>query len=94
MRERGGPKLTYVTATEAEGVALVARKVQHGTTAHTDEASHWDKLAAYFPIKRINHQEAYSKNGACTNQAESFFNRLRCTEVGTHHHIARKYLGA
>ena len=92
MRERGGRTLTYVTATEAEGVALVPANVERGTTVHADEASHWDKLAAYFPIKRINHQEAYSKDGACTNQAESFFSRLRRAEVGTHHHIAGKYL--
>ncbi len=94
MRERGGRTLTYVTRTEAEGVALVAANVEHGSTVHADEAGHWDKLAAYFPIKRINHQEAYSKDGACTNQAESFFSRLRRAEVGTHHHIAGKYLGA
>jgi len=94
MRERGGRTLTYVTRTEAEGVALVAANVEHGATVHADEASHWDKLAAHFPIKRINHQEAYSKDGACTNQAESFFSRLRRAEVGTHHHIAGKYLGA
>lgn len=94
MRERGGRTLTYVTATEAEGVALVAANVEHGAIVHADEASHWDKLAAYFPIKRVNHQEAYSKDGACTNQAESFFSRLRRAEIGTHHHIAGKYLGA
>lgn len=94
MRERGGRTLTYVTRSEAEGVALVTANVEHGATVHADEASHWDKLAAYFPIKRINHQEAYSKDGACTNQAESFFSRLRRAEVGTHHHIAGKYLGA
>lgn len=94
MRERGGRTLTYVARSEAEGVALVAANVEHGSTVHADEASHWDKLAAYFPIKRINHQEAYSKDGACTNQAESFFSRLRRAEVGTHHHIAGKYLGA
>lgn len=94
MRERGGRTLTYITGTEAEGVALVAANVEHGATIHADEASHWDKLAAYFPIKRINHQDAYSKDGARTNQAESFFSRLRRAEIGTHHHIAGKYLGA
>lgn len=73
MRERGGRTLTYVTATAAEGVAFVAANVDRGSTIHADEASHWDKLAAYFPIKRVNHQIAYSKDGACTNQAESFF---------------------
>lgn len=93
-RERGGRTLTYVASTEAEGVAHVAANVTKGSTVHADEASHWDKLAAYFPIKRINHKEAYSKDGACTNQAESFFSRLRRAEIGTHHHIAGKYLGA
>lgn len=94
IRETEGRTLTHVTASEADGVALVAANVEAGTTIHADEASHWDKLTAYFPIKRINHQEAYSKNGACTNQAESFFSRLRRAEIGTHHHIAGKYLSA
>ncbi len=73
MHPRDGRTLTYVTGSEAEVVKLVAAKVKHGSTVHADEASHWDKFAAYFPIKRINHKEAYSKDGACTNQAESFF---------------------
>lgn len=94
MRERNGRTLTYVTRTEAEGVSLVSANVQHGSTVHADEASHWDQLAAYFPIKRINHQEAYSQDGACTNAAESFFSRLRRAEIGIHHHIAGSYLGA
>jgi transposase-like protein len=92
MRERQGRTLTHVTKTEAEGVALVAKNVTKGATVHADEASHWDKLEARYPIKRINHKEAYSKDGACTNQAESFFSRLRRAEIGTHHHIAGDYL--
>jgi len=94
MRERQGRTLTYVTQTEAQGVPLVAANVARGATLHADEASHWDKLTAHFPIKRINHQEAYSKNGACTNQVESFFSRIRRAETGVHHHIAGKYLSA
>jgi hypothetical protein len=39
-------------------------------------------------MKRINHREAYSLDGACTNQAEEYFSRLRRAEVGIHHHIA------
>jgi hypothetical protein len=38
-----------------------------------------------------NHQEAYSMDGACTNQAEEYFSRLRRAEVGIHHHIAGAY---
>jgi hypothetical protein len=40
----------------------------------------------------INHEEAYSRDGACTNQAESFFSRMRRAEIGVHHHIAGLYL--
>ena len=94
MRQRDGRTLTRVTGSEADGVALVKANVRHGSTVHADEASHWDKLAAYFPIKRINHQVAYSQNGANTNQAESFFSRLRRAEIGIHHHIAGRHLHA
>lgn len=94
LRETKGRTLTFIRKSEAEGVNLVNEHVERGSTVHADEASHWDRLAAYFPIKRINHQEAYSKDGACTNQAESFFSRLRRAEIGIHHHIAGKYLSA
>lgn len=93
-REANGRTLTHVAKHEADGVAFVAANVKHGSTVHADEASHWDKLAAYFPIKRINHNEAYSKDGACTNAAESFFSRIRRAEIGIHHKIAGRYLGA
>jgi hypothetical protein len=43
-------------------------------------------------VKRINHQEAYSLDGACTNWAEEFFSRMRRAEIGHHHHIAGQYL--
>jgi ISXO2-like transposase domain len=47
-----------------------------------------------FLTKRINHEECYSDGAACTNQAESFFSRLRRAEIGTHHHISGRYLSA
>lgn len=93
-RERGGRTVTAVTKSEAEGVAIARANVAPGSTIHADEASHWDKLTAHFPIKRINHKEAYSKDGACTNGAESFFSRVRRAEVGTHHRIAGRHLAA
>ena len=49
-------------------------------------------LHAHYVVKRINHQLAYSMDGACTNGAESFFSRLRRAEQGHHHHIAGIYL--
>ncbi len=47
-----------------------------------------------FEMKRINHGEAYSKDGACTNQAESYISRLRrAGDWSQHHHIAGPHLG-
>lgn len=94
VRERTGRTVAQAVAREADGVAVARQLIAEGSTVHADEASHWDQLAANFPIKRINHQHAYSMDGACTNQAESFFSRMRRAEIGIHHHIAGPYLSA
>lgn len=94
MRERDGETRTFITKTEAQGVALVAANVEVGTVIHADEASHWDALHARYATHRINHSEAYSLNGACTNGVEGYFSRLRRAELGTHHHVAGTYLAA
>ena len=39
-------------------------------------------------VARINHEEAYSFDGASTNWAESYSSRLRRPEIGHHHHVA------
>ncbi len=67
-------------------------RVAPGSVVHADEASHWDALHARFDTKRINHSLAYSDGIACTNQAESFFSRMRRAEICQHHHIAGPYL--
>lgn len=87
-RQRKGRTMTTVTKSEADGVAFVAKVVTPGSEVHADEASHWDALHAKFRTQRINHSEAYSLNGACTNQAESFLARLRKMVDGQHHHIS------
>lgn len=93
-RERGGDSLTVVAKSEAKGGEMVAARIHHMATVHADEASHWDDLHAKFDTRRINHTLHYSDGIACTNQAESYFSRLRRMEVGTHHHIAGPYLYA
>lgn len=89
IRARKGRTLTFVTKSEAEGVALVKRNVLPGTVVFADEARHWDVLARGFVTKRINHQEAYSLDGSHTNNAESFFARLRRMVRGQHHFVSR-----
>ena len=94
MRERRGESVTAVHKVEAHGVRTVEEVISADAIVHADEASHWDALHATYETRRINHGLAYSDNNACTNQAESFFSRLRRMEVGTHHHIAGPYLAA
>lgn len=91
-RERKGRTMTTVTKSEADGVAFVAKVVAPGSRLQADEAAHWDALHARFQTMRINHQEAYSLNGACTNQAESFLARLRRMIGGQHHWVSPQHL--
>ena len=91
-RERSGRTITTVTRSEADGLAFVESVVSTNSTIHADEAAHWDALHAKYATMRINHQQAYSLNGACTNQAESFLARLRRMVMGQHHHVSPQYL--
>jgi ISXO2 transposase-like protein len=59
---------------------------------HADEASAWDSGHERFEVKRINYQEAYGLDGACTHMAEEYVSRLRGAEIGIHLHIAGSHL--
>jgi hypothetical protein len=91
VRERGGNSVPAVFNTESAAASFIRARIAKGTTVHADEAGSWDNLHERFEMKRINHQEAYSLDGACTNQAEEYFSRLRRAEIGIHHHIAGAY---
>jgi transposase-like protein len=92
VRERGGNSIPAVFKSEAQAISFISKRVSKGTTVNADESSSWDALHSRFEMKRINHQEAYSLDGACTNWAEEFFSRMRRAEIGHHHHIAGQYL--
>lgn len=91
-RQRDGRTLSTVVAKEADAIDFIRAHVQPGTTVHADEAGGWDRLHAHYEMMRINHSIAFSKDGACTNWAESYFSRLRRAEWGQHHHISGRYL--
>ena len=93
-REIGGKTLPFVFKSEPESLATLGQRIEVGSTVHADEATHWDALQSRYLTKRINHQEAYSDAGACTNEAELFFSRLRRAEIGTHHRISGRYLAS
>ena len=92
IRERDGKTLPAVFRTESEALGFIRNRVAPGTELMADESGAWNDLHGRYAVKRINHQEAYSLAGACTNGAEEFFSRMRRAEIGHHHHIAGAYL--
>jgi transposase-like protein len=92
LRERGGRTLTMAFKTEAASIDFIKSRVDRATTIHADEASGWNALHGRFETRRINHQNAFSLDGACTNAAESLFSRLRRAEIGHYHHMSGSYL--
>lgn len=94
MRERNGRSLPFAVRSEDEAVPYVRDHVGTLATIHADEGSAWDALHAGWETHRVNHSVQFMDEGVCTNQAESYFSRLRRMEIGTHHHIAGPYLAA
>jgi transposase-like protein len=92
VRERGGNSVPAVFKSEAKAMAFLRAHVAKGTILNADEAGSWEELHKRYEVRRINHEEAYSLDGACTNWAEEFFSRMRRAEIGHHHHIAGAYL--
>lgn len=72
---------------------FVRRHVRAPAELMADEAPGYNDLVALFPMKRNNHGVAYVvEPGASTNQAESFFSRVRRSAHGVHHRVAGTYL--
>jgi hypothetical protein len=92
VRERNGNSLPAVFKSEGAALAWIKSRVNRGTIVNADEASGWNDLNSKFEMKRINHQECYADGDICTNQAESYFSRLRRAEMGHHHHVSGPYL--
>lgn len=92
VRERGGNTTPMVFKSEAEATNWIKRRVDPATILHADEAPAWNNLHARFEVRRVNHEVGFSYDFACTNQAESFFSRLRRAEQGHHHWISGPYL--
>jgi hypothetical protein len=67
VRERNGNSVPAVFPTEGAAVNWIKSRIQPGTVVNADEAACWDTLNSRFEMRRINHQEAYSLDGACTN---------------------------
>jgi transposase-like protein len=69
MRERGARTLAQVFAAEADALATIRQRIAKGTMVHADESPAWNALHAGFAMRRVNHQDGHSIDGACTNGA-------------------------
>ncbi|MDY0885403.1 transposase [Dongia soli] len=95
MRERQGRTIATVVPGELSDVAwdLVEKYVQKPASLRADEHPAYNDLLGLFSVARNNHSVAYvSAPGASTNQAESFFSRVRKAAKGFHHRMSGKYL--
>lgn len=95
LRQRRGRTLATVVPGEHADVAwdIVRRRVRGPAELVADEARGYDDLVGLFTMVRNNHGEAYVvEPGASTNQAESFFSRVRRAAHGVHHRFAGRYL--
>jgi hypothetical protein len=92
IRERNGDTLPAVFRTEGQALNFIRSRIAKGTVVNADNSANWNELHSRFEMKRINHEQAYSLDGACTNWAEECFSRMRRAEIGHHQHIAGAYL--
>jgi transposase-like protein len=90
-----GKTIPWVVSRESDAIPMIRQAVASGTEVHADESGAWNILHASFPMKRVNHSvEFKSEEGGCTNEAESYFSRLRRSEFGIHHRISGHLLQA
>jgi transposase-like protein len=94
LRERGGRTIARAFRLESEGVAFAREHILEGSVVAADDLRHWDVLASSFALERIDHSEAYSREGVHTNLAESYFARLRRMIRGQHHRVEANKLDA
>ena len=93
ISERDGRNKTKAFGSEDEAMDFIRRSLGRGTTVHADESTAWNDLHGRFKTFRVNHSVEYKgEDGACTNNAESYFSRLRRSEFGVHHVISGAYL--
>jgi transposase-like protein len=66
IRERDGRTIAKTFASEDASIAFIKKRLARGGELHADESPAWSALHAIYPTKRVNHQEGYSFDGACT----------------------------
>ncbi len=100
VRQRGKngavKTLTFIRKDENQtDINEISKKaISKGSTIYADESPAYDLLHAKYEVKRINHSVKYAdvKSRINTNQAESYFARLKRAYKGQHHKMSPEYL--
>jgi len=93
MRERGGETRAFVVPREVDAYATLFANISRTAVVFADEGSGWTDLDASHTVRRINHSKVgFVTEHANTNQAESFFSRMRRAAIGIHHRLAGDHL--
>jgi hypothetical protein len=85
-RQRGDPQHSQARQEERD------RECPACQLGRADEAASWNPLHGRYEFVRIDHSKAHRLDGISSNQAESFFSRLRRGERGHFHHISCPYV--
>jgi transposase-like protein len=96
MRERGGRTvMTSIPDTTIDTVqAEIHKRVEAGSTIHTDEAGTYHGLSGSFEHDTVNHREGeFVRGHITTNGIESVFAVLKRGLMGVYHHASPKHLG-
>src|SRR5438046_3148424 len=54
-RERGGKTITWIEDRESDAALKIRQRVAKGTIVHGDESAAWDRLVAWYDMRRVNH---------------------------------------
>lgn len=82
--QRMGRTIVFAGERESDAIEGIVNSVAETSTIQADGAHAWDCLERLYYTLRINHKYSFSSNGACTNNAESFFSQFRRMHRGTH----------
>lgn len=97
MRERGGRTVGFPIANTDAGTIKneIHRRVEIGSTLHTDEASAYQGMdGLFYRHETINHTAGEFRRGnVTTNGIESVFAVLKRGLTGVYHHASPKHLG-
>ena len=90
----GGRTLPFVVGKESDAIPTIREQSRSARPSTPTKRAAGIRCTPIIDMRRINHRGEFSKDGACTNQAESYFLAFRRAEIGIHHRISGRYMSA